>query len=139
MRVTLDTNVLISGTFWTGKSFHILNLIIDGKIQSVLSEDIIQEYRRVASSNKIIYFVEKKKLDLLEAVEKVIQNSIIVVPGQRLDVVKDDPDDNKIIECAVEGRVEFIISQDPHLLNLESYGGIKIVTPKGFLELIDES
>ena len=63
-------------------------------------------------------------------------NSIIVHPKSKFNVVKDDPDDDKIIEAAVEGKAEYIITQDNHLLKLKEFKGIKIVTPKDFLELI---
>ena len=59
MKVTLDTNVLISGTFWTGDSFRILDLIDRKKIICVLSEQIIEEYYKTAQSNEIIEKMEK--------------------------------------------------------------------------------
>lgn len=133
MKVTLDTNVLISATFWTGNSFKIIKLIDDKKIQCILSEEIIEEYNRIANSDEIIEKVENKSLIVSKVVENVISDSLIVIPALKLNVTE-DPDDNKILECAVEGEVDYIISQDNHLLKLKEYKGIKILTPKEFLE-----
>jgi len=62
MKVTLDTNVLISGTFWSGDSFRILELIDKKKIKCALSEEIIKEYYKIANSDEIIEKKENKKL-----------------------------------------------------------------------------
>lgn len=57
-----------------------------------------------------------------------------MAPKVKLDVLKTDPDDNKILEAAIEGQANFIISNDKHLTDLRMYGGIKIVTPEEFLD-----
>lgn len=136
MKVTPDTNVLISGTFWTGNSFRILELIDKKQLISVLSKEIIKEYNKVINSNEIIEKIENKKLILLKVVQKVITNSDIVEPKIKLDVVKEDKDDNKILECAKEGNVDYIITQDEHLLKLKKYENILIVKPGYFLKMI---
>ena len=66
---------------------------------------------------------------------KVINNSEIVEPSARLDIVEEDPDDNKVLECAKEGKVKYIITNDKHLLKLRKFEGIKIVTPEEFLRI----
>ena len=58
----------------------------------------------------------------------------IVTPHTKQDVIKDDPDDNVILECALEGQVQHIITQDKHLLKLKDFQGVKIVTPSEFLK-----
>lgn len=57
----------------------------------------------------------------------------IVKPKQKLNVVKDDPADDKFLECAQEAGAEYIISADPHLLNVEQYADIQILSPSEFL------
>jgi len=136
MKVTLDTNILVSGTFWTGPSFRILELIDKGKIKSVLSEKIIKEYYKVISSDEIIDKVENKKLVIYKITEKIIRNSEIVDPKMKIKIVKDDLDDNKIIECAKEGKSEYIVTQDKHLLKLKRFENIVIVTPDVFLDIV---
>ena len=78
MKVTLDTNVLVSGTFWTGDSFTILNLIDQNKFRNVTSKEIIKEYCEVINSDEIIDKTKDKKLRMLKIVDKVIKNSEIV-------------------------------------------------------------
>lgn len=65
-----------------------------------------------------------------------MKNAIIVSPKIKFNIVKEDPDDNKVLECASEGRVNFIITQDNHLLRLREFQGIKILKPEEFLNLL---
>jgi len=58
----------------------------------------------------------------------------LVEPKEKFNTIKDDPSDNKIIECAKEGKSDFIITNDNHLLKLKEFEGIRIVTPKEFLK-----
>jgi len=63
-------------------------------------------------------------------------NSEIVVPKEKLHIVYKDPTDNKIVECAVAGNADYIVSGDKHLLDLKRYGGIDIISPARFLKLL---
>jgi len=135
MKVTLDTNILISGTFWTGDSFKILNLIDTNKIKCVLSEEILKEYNKVINSEEIIDKVENKKLITLKIIEKVISNSIIIEPKIKINI-SEDPDDNKVLECAIEGSVDYIITNDAHLLKIKEYKGIKIINSAKFIKIL---
>ena len=134
MKVTLDTNVLVSGTFWTGDSFRILNLIDKNELNNIISKEIIKEYYEVINSNEIIGKIEDKKLKMLKIVHRVINNSDILEPSVKIDIIKDDPDDNKILECAVAGNADCIVSNDRHLLKLKNFRGIPILTPDDFTE-----
>ena len=137
LRVTLDTNILISGSFWTGDSFRILDEIDKKRIICILSKDIIDEYERVIGCDEIIGKVENKALILSKVVQNVILDSELVQPRIRLNIVKDDPTDNRVIECAKAGRSNFLITNDAHLLTLKEFESIKIVTPKEFLRHFD--
>ena len=59
-----------------------------------------------------------------------------VVPRQRLDIIKEDPDDNRILECAVEAKSDFIVSSDKDLLRLGNYGNVRMVTAKEFMVMM---
>lgn len=133
MRIVLDTNVLISGTFWTGNSFRILELTDNGKVVIIISQKLVEEYNEVINREEILEKIENKNLTLNNIVQKVISNAVIVSPSTKLDISQEDPDDNIVLECAVEGKADFIISQDNHLLKLGEFQGIKIVTPEEFL------
>ena len=68
-------------------------------------------------------------------VDKIIEISKIVDPKERFNVIEEDPEDNVIIDCAVEGKIDYIITKDKHLLNLNEFRGIKIVTPSDFVRI----
>ncbi len=133
-RVIADTNILVSATFWKGDPFKIVNLIEKNKLHHSMSKETIAEYSRIINSDEIIEKIEKKDLITSKVVKKVISISDIVEPKRKIQVVKDDPDDDKFLEVAVEGRADFIISKDKHLLNLKEFEGIKIVSPDTFLD-----
>lgn len=133
-KVVLDTNVIVSGTFWAGSSSKIFEIIDKKMLILILSEEILKEYERVIKSEEIMEKVENHNLIISKIVQRVIANSEVIEPKEKYEIIKDDPDDNKFIDCAVAGKADFIISQDKHLLTLKEFKGIKIVTPKEFLE-----
>ncbi len=135
MKVTLDTNILVSGTFWSGDSFKILELIDQRKIELIISEEIIKEYYKVINSEEIIEKIKDKDLILNKSVQKIILNSTIVKPKEKFNIIKEDEEDNKIIECAIEGKADYVISKDNHLLKLKEFKGIKIIKPEFFLNI----
>lgn len=132
-RIVLDTNVLISGTFWNGSSAEIIHLIEEEKLVLIVSAEILKEYDKVMNYDEI-----KQKVghhhECAQAGQKIIQLSVIVHPQQSINIIKEDPEDNKFIEAAIAGNANVIVSQDNHLLKLKNYGGIKIVTPEEFLK-----
>lgn len=134
MKVGLDTNVLVSGTFWRGDSEKIISKIENKEVELISSKELIEEYEEVIAREEIMDKMQNKDLILNESVQKIINDSTIVEPTKKFDVVKEDPKDNKVVECAVEGNVDYIVSQDNHLLNLKEFKGIKIVTPEEFLK-----
>ncbi len=133
---TLDTNVLVSATFWRGDSDRIVGLAELGKIGLVLSPAIIEEFSRVLSYDEIKKKVVVKNLEIKRGVEKIISISTIVNPKLTVNIVKEDPADNKILECAIEGNVDFIVTQDRHLLRIAAYEKIIIVSPRDFLKAL---
>ena len=135
MKITIDTNVLISGSLWKGASDKILERIENKEIELVLSKEIIEEFSEVLNYEEIQNKIKDKNLEMKRTLEKIISISTIVEPKLKFDTVKDDSDDNKILECAFEGKVDYIISKDNHLLNLKEVQGIKILTPEEFLKI----
>lgn len=136
MRITADTNVLISASFWYGDSEEIMQKVENKEIELILSKEIIEEFTNVLNYKEIQEKIKDKNLEMKRAVEKIISISTIIEPKQKFNAVKEDPKDNKIIECAVEANVNYLISQDNHLLKLKEFKGIKIITPKEFLDLV---
>ncbi|MBU2634469.1 MAG: putative toxin-antitoxin system toxin component, PIN family [Nanoarchaeota archaeon] len=136
MKITVDTNVLISSTFWYGASDKIIEKVENKEVGLVLSKDIIEEFLRVLNYKEIQKKIKNKNLEMKRTVDKIVSISTIIEPKKKFNVIKEDFDDNKILECGVEGNVNFIITQDKHLLKLKEFEGIKIIKPKEFLEII---
>ena len=136
MRVVLDTNVLISATFWNGDSNRIIAKIEQKEAELIISKEILEEFVSVLGYEEIQKKIKDKNLEMKRTVEKIVSISTIVEPHQKFKVIKDDPDDDKFLDCAIEGNAEFIISQNKHLLKLKEFEGTKILTPSEFLKLI---
>jgi len=131
-RIVLDTNVLISAMLFGGVPREILNLVLSGKITCSLSQPIIDELLNVLQRPKF-------GLSLQQAVaiaEELSDLCTIVSPEERVQVIADDPDDNRIVECAMKAKAAFIVSGDAHLLALGAYKDIRILSPSEFLQLI---
>ncbi len=133
MKAVLDTNIFISGIFWSGLSEKILYALGDKKFELITSGDIIEEIIETLMDFRIHLSVD---IILLWASILSI-NSVIVEPSEKLEIVTDDRDDNKFIEAAVTGKASYIVTQDNHLLKLKEFRGIKILTPKEFLDIVN--
>ncbi len=131
MRVVLDTNIFISGIFWSGDSERVLYTWGNKKFESVTSNHIIEEV--IAT---LIDFKIHLPLNILLLWISILSvESVIVEPGEKINIVKDDTHDNKFVEAAVAGKANYIITQDNHLLKIKEFRGIKILTPKEFLDI----
>jgi putative PIN family toxin of toxin-antitoxin system len=133
-KVVIDTNIFVSGFGWNGKPEEVLKLIKDRQIVNYSSAEIFEEIRRVVSYPKL-RFPEPLQITILEF---VLFYSEFVAPQKRFFTVTEDPDDNKFLECAIEAKVDYIISGDPHLLDMKKSKTVKIVTPREFLDIISK-
>jgi putative PIN family toxin of toxin-antitoxin system len=132
IRIVLDTNVLVSALLFTGPTIRLVSLWREGRVVLLLSKDILVEYLRVLSYPKFALSPEDIK-GLIE--EIVLPFSETVKVRDRTPVIHQDPADDKFIFLALDGRADFIISGDRHLLSLGKYKSIKILTAREFLEL----
>ncbi len=137
MRVVLDTNVFVSALI-APRSIpaKILSLAREGKFALVISPKIIQEIRRVLGYPKIAARLKKHQVstDEVEVFLEKITQAAHSTPGiLQVDTVQDDPADNDILACALEGEADFIVSGDHHFTDLKSFQGIRIVDPATFL------
>jgi hypothetical protein len=131
LKVVIDTNVFISAFYLPeSRPARVVLLARRKTILNVISPPILKEVERIIKK-KLLWDNSKTQ----GAVRRIRNFSEEVQPQERLAIIADDPD-NRILECAVAGQADFIISGDHHLLDLENYHGIKIVTPARFLELI---
>ena len=134
IKVVADTNVLISGSLWLGDSRETIKLVEKGKINLLISPEIFNEYCKVLDYPEIIEKVKRKNLEVRLTPSKLASIASIVYPREKVDLIKTDPDDNIILECAREGFADYIIIKDKHLLSLEEFDNAPILTPSEFLE-----
>ena len=130
LRVVIDTNVFIS-SFFGGVPREIINLWKNGEIVLCLSQSIVEEYIEVLTR---LGLKDKKELFKLIRLFAEGYNSVFAANTPELKVVKNDPDDNKFIECAVELESRVIISGDNHLKEIKKYIDIEIISPREFIE-----
>lgn len=126
MRFVLDTNVLISSTLWDGSSAQkLLFKLIKTNAKIFTSIQILEEYRLVLEKE-----FDYSHEEAMVLVEKILLFAKLVNPKQKVNVVKEDPSDNKIVECALASLAEYIVTYDKHLLKIKEYTGIKICRPE---------
>ncbi|MBI4790620.1 MAG: putative toxin-antitoxin system toxin component, PIN family [Chloroflexi bacterium] len=134
-RVVVDTNILVSGTVARqGFPAQIIDAAIAGRIQFVVSAMLIDEYIDVIQRPHIT----KRYRQIGDRVDTVLfylnTNAYLVKQVPIEAVVRDDPDDDFLLACALAGQAKYIISGDEHLLKLKLYRGVRILTPRIFVE-----
>jgi len=136
MRVVLDTNVIVSGLFWSKIPGKVL-----GKCQKeytlCFTKETFLELRKTLSYPKFTPYIQKLTFTLEEFLVRLVEKALVISkPSQRISVVKEHPSDNKFLACAITGQSSFIISGDKHLLKLKELQGNPIVSPRELLKII---
>jgi len=132
MKVVLDTNFLVSATQWDYSVSHkLFEKLIRDNVEMFTTKEILEEFVEVLRRD-FLYSDEESKI----LIELILKFLLLVNPGKKVDAVKEDPDDNKILECALESGAEYIISYDKHLLKIKEFNGIRIITPEKFLDVV---
>jgi uncharacterized protein len=133
IRVVLDTNVLISALFFGGNPRAVLEKAIMGQLSMFLSRGILNEFEGVLCGKKFRYPSEiaRSSVGELEAISE------LVAPTCKLAVVKADPCDNLILECAVKAKADYVVSGDNHLLEMKRFEGVTILSPAQFLKVME--
>lgn len=129
LRVTPDTNILVSGLVYRrGKPYQLLLAALDGEISMTVSQPIIAEMADVLARK--FHMSE----DFIAEAKKIVTRAArVVTPSVQLDVIKEDPPDNRILECAVTGGSDFIVTGDKDLLRLKQYDSIRILKVSDFI------
>lgn len=130
MKIVLDTNVFVSGVFFSGPPHQILQAWRGGKVQFVLSPEIFDEYSRVGEE----LGEQFPAVDLRPVLELVAINAEMVSPADSAEPICDDPDDDKFFLCAISAPCKVIVSGDRHSLVKSGYGGVKVMKPRDFVE-----
>src|SRR6266540_3344363 len=122
-RVVFDTNILFSAVGWRGTPYRCVELARAGSIDSFTCDDILDEL-----SEKLVAKRSMALGDARRVCSEIAAFSTKVAIEGILKVVTDDPDDDKVIECAVVANAGYIVSGDRHLLSIMAYGSIQIVS-----------
>jgi putative PIN family toxin of toxin-antitoxin system len=128
-RVVLDTNIYISASMFGGVPGNLLELALLGALALIISPALLDELDDKLQNK---FGVSSQDAAILRA---ALQNiALVVEPRETISAIADDPDDNRVLECAVGGNADLIVSGDRHLLKLLSFRGIPIVTARQFMD-----
>lgn len=131
IRVVLDTNVVVSAILFGGPPGNLILQWKKGAIQPLISQPIIDEYLRVLAYPK--FKLTEQELNFLFYQEILPFFETVVTSANPLpEIIKDDPSDDMFLHCAMAGRASIVVSGDRHLLKLNSYEQIKIMSPETF-------
>jgi len=126
MKVVFDTNVLISSTLWQGSvSQKLLFKLIKENIKIYSSKEILLEYQKILKRD--FNYSDK---EISEIMDKILIFVTLVEPKEKVRIVKDDPEDDKIIETAIASFSDYILTYDKHLLKLKKFKNVKIIKPE---------
>lgn len=135
MRVVLDTNVLVAFLLTRGQTVSaILDAWERGDIDLVTAPSLIAEVRRTLRKPQLRQRIRPEAVQAL--LEAMVEDAILTSGDLQLHGATPDPDDDAVVSCAVEGDADYIVSGDAHLLNLEEYEGVHIVTPAAFVRVL---
>jgi putative PIN family toxin of toxin-antitoxin system len=135
MRVVLDTNVLISAVISTGVPHDIVVAGYEGEFQLIVSEATVTEFRETLQKYPDRFGLTDE--EIRTEVETLQYFAEFVDPDEEVNAVEDDPDDDKFLEAAVAGNAQYLVSGDQHLLTLDSFRDIEIITPRIFYERLE--
>jgi len=132
MKIVIDSNIFISAFFWGGKPKEIFDRVLNGFDELYITDEIVNEIKKVMSSNKFAVNSNDIK-DYINIIEKYSKK---IVSKNNIKSISRDADDDKILQCGIDGNVDYIITGDNDLLILKEYNKIKIIKPKEYLEII---
>jgi putative PIN family toxin of toxin-antitoxin system len=132
MKIVLDSNIFVSSFYWKGNPRKVFDRITNGFDELYITDEILKEISTVMSSEKF----NTNRQEIEEYIEIIESYSIKLFPQNITEEVSRDKDDDKILQCGLEGNVDFIITGDKDLLVLKEYKNIKIIKPKDYLENI---
>ncbi len=131
IRVVFDTNILFSGFGWRGSPYQCLQLTRENRIISITCKEILTELEEKLPRKMGLSIEDSKR-----AIAEILIFSEVVEISGTLKVIEADVDDDAIVECAVVGKADYIVSGDRHLLNLGSYQNIQVLRAAEFIAVV---
>jgi len=130
MRLVVDTNVIVSAYVTpSGLPSKVLLNWERRQFELLISSDILAEYERLLHRPRIIARHRMNDAEISAVIKNFWEAATRIKVTSQLNVIPQDPSDNKFVECAVDGEAEFFVSGDHHLLGLGSYDGIQLLPP----------
>jgi uncharacterized protein len=136
MRAVLDTNVLVGAVTSTGTPYRIYKSWLDETFELVISLPLLAELEDVLARPHIKERAGWTSSRVDELVTALHDRAVWVDPEQQITRIDADPDDNRVLEAAVEGEADYIVTGDRHLRDLKEHAGTEIVTPAQFLAIL---
>ena len=137
MIVVLDTNVIISAVLSPeGTVAEIINQWEKESFEVATSAPLIEELRRALTYERVRNYIKLTEGELERLLRFYMSTAVVVESDIKLDVVQEDPDDNRVLECALASQASYIVTGDGHLLELGEFEGIMILPPAGLLTLL---
>jgi putative PIN family toxin of toxin-antitoxin system len=137
MKAVLDVGQFVSATIVPeGHPAQILRAWREGRFELVTSIPILEDLRRVLSYPRIRRRHGFSDEEIQLFVDALALAATVAVGDVEVEAVPDDPTDDKVLACALEARVDYVIASDEHLTQLGQFGGIPIVPPRRFLEIL---
>lgn len=135
----MDANVFVSAVLKPHSDLaRMFDLVKAEKVRLIISSDILSEIRGVLLYPKLRKRHRRTPKKIDDFLKKTVRVSIITSGKMKVEEIKDDPEDNKYLAAAVEGKADFIISGDHHLRDLGIFQGIRILSPSMFLKLMEK-
>ena len=126
MKVVLDTNVVVSATFYGGIPFEIVQAARAGAIALCVSAEIVAEYREVL----LRFAAPGSEVDVAIALDGLLENATVMGRVKNVTRLSVDPDDDKFVACALAASADLIISGDKHLLSLQGRTPVPVLKPR---------
>lgn len=129
MKVVIDTNVFISGIFWSGAPSQVLTAWQSNKFDMAITQEILEEYQRVAE----ILSKKHPTVDIIPIIELVATKAKLYKPVKLGEQISRDPDDDKFIACALAAKTNLIVTGDDDLLSINGHMNLSMIKPRAFL------
>ncbi|OGW17240.1 MAG: putative toxin-antitoxin system toxin component, PIN family [Nitrospinae bacterium RIFCSPLOWO2_12_FULL_45_22] len=133
LKVVYDTNLIVSAALKKESlPALLLSLALEDKVRLFISPALIKEYEEVLKRPRF----KLGHNEIMELIEEINQKATIVKPTKKLDIITEDEADNRILECALKAKADFIITGNKKHFRFERFKGIRIITPKEFMDEI---
>jgi len=137
MKVVFDTNVWLSAVFWEGEASKLVRKALSKKVEIIITRDILSEIIEILNrEEKFQRFIEERGSSVERIARMILLSSSFVEVKSKLEIIKEHEKDNIILEAALDGNADYIVSYDKHILNMLEFRKIKILPPSDFLKIL---